>query len=110
MAIMTMKLWELTSLAIPLIILIMAQVVLVYLFANFLTYPLMGRDYDAAVMTAGHIGFGLGAVPVSMANMNTVCEKYEYSKIAFIIVPVVGGMFSNFTNAAIITTFLNLLG
>ncbi len=100
----------LTSLAIPLIILLFAQVLLIYIFVNLLTYTLMGKDYDAAVMTAGHIGFGMGAVPVSMANMKAVCEKYEYSKMAFIIVPVVGGMFSNFTNAAIITGFLNYLG
>ncbi len=110
MAVMTMKLWELTSLAGPLIVLLLAQVVLIYIFVRLLTYPLMGKDYDAAVMSAGHIGFGMGAVPVSMANMKAVCEKYEYSKIAFIIVPVVGGMFSNFTNAAIITGFLNFLG
>lgn len=110
MAVMTMKLWDLASLAIPLIILLLAQVVLIYIFVMLLTYRLMGKDYDAAVMTAGHIGFGLGAVPVSMANMKAVCEKYEYSKIAFLIVPVVGGMFSNFTNAAIITGFLNFLG
>ena len=110
MAIMTMKLWELTGLAGPLIILLFAQVVLIFLFTVFITYTLMGKDYDAAVMTSGHIGFGLGAVPVSMANMNAVCGKYRYSEIAFFVVPIVGGMFSNFTNAAIITTFLNLLG
>lgn len=110
MAVMTMKLWELAELALPLIILLFAQVVLIYLFANFITFPIMGRDYDAAVMASGHIGFGLGAVPVSMANMKTICDKYEYSKIAFFVVPIVGGLFSNFTNAAIITGFLNYLG
>lgn len=110
MAIMTMKLWELTGLAGPLLILLFAQVVLIVLFTVIITYNLMGRDYDAAVMTAGHIGFGMGAVPVSMANMNAVCSKYKYSQIAFFIVPIVGGMFSNFTNAAIITAFLNYLG
>lgn len=110
MAIMTMKLWELTGLAGPLIILLFAQVALMFLFAVLITYNIMGRDYDAAVITSGHIGFGLGAVPVSMANMNAVCGKYRYSKIAFFIVPIVGGMFSNFTNAAIITAFLNFLG
>lgn len=110
MAIMTMELWELADLALPLLILLAAQVVLIYFFVRFLTFPLMGKDYDAAVMSAGHIGFGLGAVPASMANMKSVSEKYVYSKMAFIIVPVVGGMFSNFTNAAIITAFLNYLG
>lgn len=110
MAVMTMKLWDLIDLAGPLIILLFAQVVLIYLFAIFITYPIMGKDYDSAVMTSGHIGFGLGAVPVSMANMKTICDKYEYSKIAFFVVPIVGGLFSNFTNAAIITGFLNYLG
>lgn len=110
MAIMTMKLWDLLDLAGPLLILLLAQVVLIVIFTVFLTYPLMGKGYDAAVITAGNIGFGMGAVPVSMANMNAICSKYEYSQIAFFVVPIVGGMFSNFTNAAIITGFLNYLG
>lgn len=109
MAVFTMKLWELAELALPLIILLFAQVVLMYIFARYITFNLMGKDYDAAMMSAGHIGFGLGAVPVSMANMNAVSEKYLYSKIAFFIVPLIGGLFSNFTNAAIITFFMNLV-
>jgi len=80
-----------------------------YIFARYITFNLMGKDYDAAMMSAGHIGFGLGAVPVSMANMNAVSEKYLYSKVAFFIVPLIGGLFSNFTNAAIITFFMNLV-
>lgn len=110
MAIMTMKLWELASLAIPLLILLFAQLILILIFVNVLTFRALGKDYDAAVMSAGHIGFGLGAVPVSMANMKTVCDKYAYSEMAFFIVPIVGGLLSNFTNAAIITAFLNFLG
>ncbi|MDF2676360.1 MAG: sodium/glutamate symporter [Bacillota bacterium] len=109
MAVFTMKLWELAELALPLIILLFAQVVLMYIFARYITFNLMGKDYDAAMMSAGHIGFGLGAVPVSMANMNAVSEKYIYSKVAFFIVPLIGGLFSNFTNAAIITFFMNLV-
>lgn len=108
MAVYTMKLWELTGLAVPLLILLFAQVVLMYLFAVYVTFPLMGKNYDSAVITAGHIGFGLGAVPVSMANMNTVSEKFAYSKLAFFVVPIIGGLFSNFTNAAIITFFMNV--
>ena len=108
MAVYTMKLWELTGLAVPLLILLFAQVALMYVFAVYITFPLMGRNYDAAVISAGHIGFGLGAVPVSMANMNTVSEKFAYSKLAFFVVPIIGGLFSNFTNAAIITFFMNL--
>ncbi|MDK9712336.1 sodium/glutamate symporter [Acidaminobacter sp.] len=108
MAVYTMKLWELTGLAVPLLILLFAQVVLMYLFAVYVTFPLMGKNFDSAVITAGHIGFGLGAVPVSMANMNTVSEKFAYSKLAFFVVPIIGGLFSNFTNAAIITFFMNV--
>ncbi|NME36070.1 MULTISPECIES: sodium/glutamate symporter [Fusobacterium] len=108
MSIMTMKLWQLADLAIPMIILLFAQVVLMVIFAVFITYKFLGKDYDAAVMAVGHTGFGLGAVPVSMATMKTVCDKYGYSKIAFFVVPVIGGLISNFTNAAIITYFLNL--
>lgn len=109
-AVMTMKLWELIDLAGPLLILLFSQVILIVPFVMLLTYNLLGRDYDAAVMSAGHIGFGLGAVPVSMANMNSISEKYHYSRIAFFVVPVVGGLFSNFTNAAAITFFFNLVG
>jgi ESS family glutamate:Na+ symporter len=107
MAVMSMRLWEIASLALPLLILIAGQVVLIAIFVRFITFPLMGKDYDAAVMSAGHIGFGLGATPVAMTNMQTVCDSYKYSKMAFFIVPIIGGLFSNFTNAAIITAFLN---
>jgi len=107
MAVMSMKLWELTSLALPMIVLLFAQVILAYFFCTIITFRLMGSDYDAAVMAVGHIGFGTGAVPVSMTTMKTVCDKYSYSKLAFFVVPIVGGLFSNFTNAAIITGFLN---
>ncbi len=80
------------------------------LFVKFITFNVMGRDYNAAVISAGHIGFGLGAVPVSMANMKTVSDKFAYSKLAFFVVPIIGGLFSNFTNAAIITFFMNWVG
>jgi ESS family glutamate:Na+ symporter len=109
MATYTMKLWELAELALPLIILLLAQLVLIYLFVRFITFNIMGRDYDAAVIVSGHIGFGLGAVPVSMANMKTLSDKFAYSKVAFFVVPIIGGLFSNFTNAAIITFFMNLV-
>ncbi len=110
MAVYTMRLWELAGLALPLIILLFAQVILMFFFACFITFPMMGKDYDAAVITAGHIGFGLGAVPVSMANMKAISDKFIYSKVAFFVVPIIGGLFSNFTNAAIITFFMNLVG
>jgi ESS family glutamate:Na+ symporter len=110
MAVSTMRLWELAELALPLLLLLFAQVLLIFLFVRYITFYVMGRDYDAAVMSAGHIGFGMGATPVAMANMQTVSEKFTYSKIAFFIVPVIGGLFSNFTNAALITFFMNMAG
>lgn len=110
MAVYTMKLWELAELALPLIILLFAQVILIFFFVRYITFNVMGKDYDAAVITAGHIGFGLGAVPVSMANMKTLSDKFAYSKLAFLVVPIIGGLFSNFTNAAIITFFMNIVG
>ena len=102
-----MKLWQLAGLAGPLIVLLMAQVVFILIFCYFLTYKLLGKNYDAAVMAVGHIGFGLGAVPVSMTTMSTVCQKYRMSRLAFFVVPVIGGFISNLSNAVIISGFIN---
>lgn len=108
MSIVTMKLWQLIDLALPLITILMIQLVVIYLFVRFLTFPLCGRDYDAAIIAVGHTGFGLGAVPVSMATMTSVCEQYYYSKMAFFVVPLIGGFISNLTNAVAITAFMNI--
>lgn len=108
MSIISMKLWQLSGLGTSLIILLLAQVVLITIFCYFLTFRLLGKDYDAAVMAVGHTGFGLGAVPVSMTTMQSVCKKYRYSKLAFFVVPVIGGFISNITNAIIITKFLDI--
>lgn len=108
MSICTMKIWQLYSLAIPLITILMLQVVLCYLFCVFITFRACGKNYDAAIISVGHSGFGLGAVPVSMATMDAVCSKYGYSKIAFFVVPLIGGFISNITNASIITIFMNI--
>ena len=83
----------------------MAQVIFILFFCYLLTFRLLGKNYDAAVMAVGHTGFGLGAVPVAMTTMQTVCKKYRYSKLAFFVVPVIGGFISNLTNAMIITKF-----
>ena len=106
-SIITMRLWELEGLGGPMIIMLMAQVIFIVIFCYFLTFKLCGKDYDAAIICAGHIGFGLGAVPVSMTAMESVCKKYRYSKLAFFVVPVVGGFISNLSNAVIITNFIN---
>ena len=108
MSIITMKLWQLSGLGLALVVLLIAQLVLIVIFCYFLTFRLLGKNYDAAVMAVGHMGFGLGAVPVSMTTMQAVCKKYRYSKLAFFVVPVIGGFISNLTNAVIITKFLDL--
>lgn len=107
MALMSLKLWQLIDLAIPVIILLLAQVVLIYFYLIFVTFKVMGSDYDAAVMVSGHAGFGLGATPNGIANMRSVTEKYIYSKVAFFVIPLVGALFIDFFNVSIITMFVS---
>ena len=109
MAMISLKLWELQSLALPLIVILAAQVLMMILFVYFLAYPLLGRNYDAAVLCAGFCGFGLGATPNAMANMSAVCYKYRYTVKPFLIVPIIGAIFTDLINTSIITLFLNLL-
>jgi ESS family glutamate:Na+ symporter len=109
MAMISLKLWELQSLALPLIIILASQVLMIALFTYIVAFPLLGRDYDAAVLCAGICGFGLGATPNAMANMSAVCYKYHYTVKPFLIVPIIGAMFADLINTGIITLFLNLL-
>jgi ESS family glutamate:Na+ symporter len=109
MAMISLKLWELQSLALPLIVILFSQVAMMDLYAYFVAFPLLGRDYDAAVLCAGICGFGLGATPNAMANMSAVCYKYRYTVKPFLIVPIIGAMFADLINTGIITLFLNLL-
>lgn len=109
MAMISLKLWELQSLALPLIVILISQVVLMALFVYTVAFPLLGRDYDAAVLCAGICGFGLGATPNAMANMSAVCYKYRYTVKPFLIVPIIGAMFADMINTGIISIFLNLL-
>ena len=109
MAMISLKLWELQSLALPLIVILISQVLMMALFAYFVAFPLLGRDYDAAVLCAGMCGFGLGATPNAMANMSAVCYKYRYTVKPFLIVPIIGAMFADLINTGIITLFLNIL-
>jgi ESS family glutamate:Na+ symporter len=108
-AMISLKLWELQSLALPLVVILAAQVVMMILFVYFLAFPMLGRDYDAAVLCAGICGFGLGATPNAMANMSAVCYKYRYTVKPFLIVPIIGAIFTDIINTAIITLFLNIL-
>ena len=110
MAMVSLKLWELQSLALPLLSILFVQVLFMLLFAYFLAFRVLGSDYDAAVLVAGMCGFGLGATPNAMANMSAVCYKYHYSVKPFLIVPIIGAMFVDIINTGIITVFLNWLG
>ena len=105
MALMSMKLWQLIDLAIPLIIILLVQTTLMAFFAYFITFNIMGRDYDAAVMSTGHCGFGLGATPNAMANMETFTRSNGPSVKAFFIIPIVGSLFIDFINAGVIQAF-----
>ena len=78
-------------------------------FAYFAAFPLLGRNYDAAVLCAGMCGFGLGATPNAMANMSAVCYKYRHTVKPFLIVPIIGAMFADLINTGMITFFLNIL-
>jgi len=109
MAMISLRLWELQSLALPLIVILASQVLLMGLFVYFVAFPMLGRNYDVAVLCAGMCGFGLGATPNAMANMSAVCYKYRYTVKPFLIVPIIGAMFADLINTAIITLFLNLL-
>ncbi len=109
MAMISLKLWELQNLALLLIVILVSQVLMMALFAYFAAFPLLGRDYDAAVLCAGMCGFGLGATPNAMANMSAVCYKYRYAVKPFLIVPIIGAMFADLINTGMITLFLNIL-
>lgn len=108
LALMTINLLELVALAIPILIILIAQVGFMIFFAIFVTFRFTGKDYDAAVLSAGHCGFGLGATPTAMVNMQTVTNHYGPSHIAFIVVPLVGAFFIDLINALIIQGFLLL--
>lgn len=109
LSMMTMELWKLIDLAVPMFIILLAQMILITLYGIFVNFRFMGRNFDAAVMTVGMTGFGLGAVPTAMANMQVIESKYGSSPSAFFIVPLVGSLFINLVNSAIITGFLNFL-
>lgn len=108
-AMITLKLWQLAELALPLIILLLVQTIFMGLFAYFVIYNIMGRDYDAAVLAAGSCGFGMGATPNAMANMQAITDKFSPSVKAYILVPIIGSMFADFINTITITLFINLL-
>lgn len=109
MAMITLRLWELASLALPLFILLAAQVLLIIIFTYVIEFNIMGRDYDAAILVSGTCGFGTGATPNAMANMQAVCDQYVPSIKAYLLIPLVGSLFADFLNSLVITFFINLM-
>ena len=110
MSLMSLQLWTLLGLGAPLLLLLAAQVIVVVLFVVFVVFNAMGRDYDAAVMSAGYVGLALGATPTAIANMTAVTKTFGPSAKAFIVVPLVGAFFIDIANALIIQNLLNWIG
>ena len=108
-AMITLKLWQLADLALPLIILLTGQTILMFVYTYFVVFNVMGRDYDAAVLSSGVCGFGMGATPNAMANMQVICEKYAPSVKAYLLVPLIGSLFADFLNSLVVTFFINFL-
>ena len=110
LAMMGLKLWQLADLALPMIVMLLAQTVLMFLVARFVCFNILGKDYDAAVISSGLCGFGMGATPNAMANMQAVTKKNGPSPTAFLVVPLVGSLFIDFFNSIIITLMISFLG
>jgi ESS family glutamate:Na+ symporter len=108
MALMSLRLWQLVDLAVPIVLILFLQATAIALFASFVTFRVMGRDYDAAVIAAGQCGFGLGATPTAIANMQAITNRYGPSPQAFLLVPIVGAFLIDITNALVIQGFLAL--
>lgn len=108
-ALLNLKLWELLDLALPMLVILAAQTVLMVLYAYYVTYRVMGRNYNAAVLSAGHCGFGMGATPTAIANMQSITEHFGPSHKAFLIVPMIGAFFIDFVNAFILVGFTKIL-
>jgi ESS family glutamate:Na+ symporter len=108
-ALMNLKLWQLWDVALALALILLVQVAVVVVAAFFLAFPVMGRDYDSAVMASGFIGFVLGTTANAVANMRALVARFGPAPRAFLVVPLVGAFFIDFTNALVITLFLNWL-
>ena len=108
MAMITLRLWELASLALPLVILLAAQVLLIIIFTYVIEFNIMGRDYDAAILVSGTCGFGTGATPNAMANMQAVCDQYVPSIKAYLLIPLVGSLFADFLNSLVTVSYTHL--
>jgi ESS family glutamate:Na+ symporter len=108
MALMSLRLWELVNLAGPLLGILLAQAAVMGAFAFFITFRVMGKSYDAAIMAGGHCGFGMGATPTAVANMEALVSRYGPSPVSFLVVPMVGAFFIDIANALVIQAYLAL--
>ncbi len=109
MALMGLKLWELFDLAGPMVVMLIGQMLLMGLFTYFITFKVMGKDYEAAVFASANCGFGMGATPNAVANMDALTNKFGFAATPYFVVPIVGCLFIDFVNSAVITLFINIL-
>lgn len=109
-ALLSLKLWELAGLAGPLVIILAVQTVVIAAYVAFVTFRVMGKNYDAAVLCAGQCGFGMGATPTAVANMQAITNQYGASHKAFLIVPMVGAFFIDLVNAVVLQLFIKVVG
>lgn len=110
MALLSLQLWLLADLAGPLITILFAQTAVLILFTAIVTFRIMGKNYDAAVLVAGHCGFGMGATPTAIANIQAVTNSYGPSHKAFLIVPLCGAFFIDIVNAVVIQSIIAFFG
>ena len=108
LALMGLKLWELFDLALPMIVMLILQTILMFIFAYFIVFKIMGKNYEAAVFSSALCGFGMGSTANSIANMDALTSKYGFIKTPYIVVPIVGGLFIDFINSGVITLFINM--
>lgn len=108
-ALLNLKLWLLLDLAVPMLVILISQLIFAFIYATYVCYPIMGKNYDSAMMASGLVGFGMGSTSNAMANMNTLSETYRYSQTAFFVVPIVGALFIDFFNIFIIFGFIGFL-
>jgi ESS family glutamate:Na+ symporter len=110
MALMSLQLWEIYNLAVPFLIILTVQTIVMALFAYFVTFRVMGKNYDAAVIASGHCGFGMGATPTAVMNMGSTVSRFGPSPMAFMVVPIVGAFFIDLTNLIIIQSYIFFIG
>ena len=108
MALLSLELWTIKDLAVPLVIILAVQALVMVIYAYFVTFKVMGSDYDAAVLAGGFCGFGMGATPTAVANMQAITQRFGPSYKAFLIVPMVGAFFVDLLNAGILSIITSL--